>query len=50
VAHTASENTLVTPPLQKWIWAFFTQVEYPIRTTYLHDLPGDTSRLKRYIP
>jgi hypothetical protein len=43
VAHTESENTLVTPPLQKWLWAFYSNVEYPIRTAYLHDLQGDTT-------
>ncbi len=50
MAHTASENTLVTPSIQKWIWAFFTGVEYPIRTAYLYDLPGDTTRKRRYLP
>jgi hypothetical protein len=50
VSHTTSENTLVTPPLQRWIWDFFVKVEAPVRTVYLHDLPGDTSRKRRYIP
>lgn len=50
MAHTQSEVKVETPPLQEWIWRFFLQTELPIRTTYLHDLPGDTSRLRRYIP